>query len=352
MSFANPEVFYALILLPLLVLIFILSERGRRELVGTMVGAAKPEQVMGAGFERRLLYLIFLCLGVGLLVTAAARPQWGTRLETVRSRGIDILLAVDVSESMRATDVSPDRISKARQEVEKFLDLLEGDRVGLIAFSGSAYTYCPLTVDYAAIRLFLSGLEPGVISDSGTDVGEAIREAIKTYERSDSNARKVLVIFSDGEHHESDPLPAVAEAREKDIQIYTIGVGNPDRSGERIPVVDDSGEIRYDEHGNILYKKNQEDQLIITQLDEATLRAIADQGEGEYYRVSEMGIELVQIYRKLAAQEETEFSSRRHHQKVDRFQFPLLAAILFLALAYSLGDRSFKKLRRTQGVIS
>ena len=344
MKFANPDILYFLALVPLLLVLFFGSERGRRSRIADLVGGVKPAMVMGAGFERRLLFLIFLILGMALMVLAAARPQWGTKLEEIRSRGFDILVAVDASESMRATDVSPDRISKARQEVEKLLHLLKGDRVGLIAFAGSAYVFCPLTIDYGAIRLFLSGLEPGVIADAGTDIGTAVDQAVQTFARSQYNAHKVLVVFSDGEHHEADPLPAVQRAAEAGIQVFTIGIGNAGRSGERIPVTEKDGEP--------VYKLDAQGNLVITQLDEATLEAIADKGNGRYYRVSEAGTELVEIYRQLAKNEEAEFSSRRFHQMEDRFQIPLILAMVFLGLAYSLGDRSFKKLRRTQGVSS
>jgi len=344
MSFANVHVLYCLVLAPLLIVIFIQAELGRRAQLAAMVQSERPAMVMGAGFERRLVYLVLLVLGVVMLVLAAARPQWGSRMETISSRGFDILVAVDVSQSMLATDVSPDRISKAHQEVEKFLNLLKGDRVGLIAFGGSAYTYCPLTVDYAAIRLFLSGLEPGVIEDTGTDLTAAVKEAVSTFARSKSSAHKVLVIFSDGEQHEGDPLPAVAEAVEAGVQIFTVGIGNISKAGERIPL-DGKGK-------ETTYKLDTDGKLVITKLDEATLRAIAEKGEGAYYRVSDAGTELMDIYRSLAENEETEFSSRRHQQKEDRFQIPLVVAILLLGVAYSLGNRSFKKLRRTQGVNS
>jgi len=342
MSFANPNILYFLILLPLMLLVFILAERKRLRQVSAMVGSDKPVMIMGAGFERRLIYLIFMMLGIGVLVASAARPQWGVKLETLTARGIDILIAVDVSESMRATDVSPDRISKARQEVDKFLNLLEGDRVGLVAFAGSAYTYCPLTVDYAAIRMFLAGLEPGAISDAGTDIGKAVEEAIETFGRGESTAHKVLVVFSDGEHHEGDPLPAVQKAVDNGIQVFTVGIGHASKAGARIPNPEKEDDYKLDQAGN----------LVITKLDETTLTAIAEKGNGQYYRVSEAGTELVDIYRTLEANEEAEFSSRRHHQMEDRYQIPLLIAILLLTIAYSLGNRSFKKLRRTQGVKS
>ncbi len=344
MSFANPEILYALVVVFLLPMVFIASERKRKTRLASMVNSSRPDLVMGAAFERRLVTMILLALGVAALAVAAARPQWGTKLETITHRGIDVLVAVDVSESMRARDVSPDRISKARQEIDKFLNMLEGDRIGLIAFAGSAFTYCPLTVDYRAVRLFLDGLEPGVIEDGGTDLNAAIEEGIETFKRSKSTSYRVLVLFTDGEHHEKDPLPMVREAVAEGIQVYTIGIGNPAMSGERIPL-----ESRGTEE---VFKLDQSGNLVITMLDEGTLQQIADEGGGQYYRVSQSGTELAEIYQHLSAMEETEFSSRLHHQKEDRFQIPLIFSLVCLVLAFAMGDRSFKKLRRTQGVTS
>ncbi len=341
MSFANPDVLFSLILAPLLVIVFITAERRRRAQVGAMVDERRPGMAMGPSFERRLLFLVFLTLGVVFLTLAAARPQWGSKLDEARSRGLDLIIAVDVSESMAAVDVSPSRIDKARQQVDKFLNLLEGDRVGLIAFAGSAFTYCPLTIDYAAIRLFLNGLEPGVIADGGTDLANAVEEAVKTFERSRSTAQKVLVIFSDGEHHEQDPLPAVEQAAAMNIQVFTVGIGHPDKAGARIPVNTDPD--------NPQFKLDQQGSLVITKLDENTLKAVAEKGGGSYYLASDAGSELAEIYRLLSDRQKAEFSARRFRQKEDRFQYPLLIALALLIIAYSLGSRSFKKLRRTQG---
>ncbi|MDJ0835765.1 MAG: VWA domain-containing protein [Acidobacteriota bacterium] len=344
MTFANPDILFFLALAPLLILMFVLAEKKRRRQVNAMSLQEKPGMVMGAGFERRLAFLVLLCLGVILMIGAAARPQWGARMEDVTARGIDVLIAVDVSESMRAEDVSPSRIDKARQQVNKFLELLGGDRVSLIGFAGSAYPFVPFTVDYGAFKLFLNSLEPGSIEDAGTDVAKAIDLAIEVFDRTGSNAARVLVIFSDGETHEEDPIPAAKRAADANIQIFTVGVGNASKAGDRIPV----GE----ENGKTLYKVDQQGNLVITRLDEETLTSVAQMAGGDYYRVSEAGTELVQIYKRLERQQEEEFASRAFRLKEDRFQIPLLVAVLLLAVAYSLGTRSFKKMRRTQGVNS
>lgn len=341
MNFANPDIFYALILLPILVVVFIVAERKRASLVASFINPNKHAMAMGATFERRLVYLVLLLLGITMLITAAARPQWGTKLENMRARGIDILVAIDVSESMRASDVSPSRMAKARQTVEKFLGMLSGDRVGLIAFAGSAFTYCPLTVDYSAVRLFLNGMEPGIIADGGTNFPAVLKEAIDTFERGESPAKRVLVIFSDGENHEGDPLPMVQEAVDAGIQVFTVGIGNSAAAGERIPVEDsDANAFKLDNQGN----------LVITRLDEATLQAVAREGNGDYYRTSDAGLEMVQIYKTLEENEETEFASRLQRQREDRYQLFLLGAFLLLTAAYSVSNRSFKRLRRSQEV--
>lgn len=340
MIFAESDLLYALLLLPLLPLFFAHAERRRLRLLEALVASPKPGLVMGSSFERRLIAMILVTLGLFLLVLAAARPQWGSRLENVTHRGLDILLAVDVSESMLARDVSPDRTSKARQEVEKFLRLAAGDRVGLIAFAGSAFTLCPLTVDYAAVRLFLSGLQPGMISDAGTDLSTPLAEAIDAFRRNPSPADKVVVLFTDGEHHEKDPMPYVHSAVKEGIQIFTVGIGNPAMAGERIPLEE--------RQGVAVYKLDQAGNLVISQLDEKTLLEIATAAGGAYFRASEAGEELVQIYKALQDKEKIEFSSRQVRKMEDRFQIPLALSLLLLSTAFALGNRSFRKLRRTQ----
>ncbi len=342
MRFAEPNLLYLLLLVPTLIGVFIYAERKRKNQLAAMTVNEKPGMVMGAGFERRLLYTVFLSLGTLFLVLAAARPQWGTKLEEAKARGIDILVAVDVSASMGADDVSPSRMARARQQVDKFLNLLEGDRVGLIAFAGSAFTYCPLTLDYGSVRVFLESLEPGIITDPGTDIPSAVREADRIFTRAKSTAQRVLVVFSDGENHEGDPLQAVEAAHNNGITVFTIGIGNPTKSGARIPEGEKNGEI--------IYKTDRQGHIVFSQLDEAGLQAIAQKGGGDYYRISEAGIELSQIYKSLTQAQEAEFSSKRSQTMEDRFQIPLLIALAFLTGAYSLGHRSFKKLRRTQEV--
>ena len=344
MTFENPDILYFYAIVPLLVAVFVTAERGRRRQLAAMTRPDREGSVAAAGFERRLIFLIFLCSGAAFLVTAAARPQWGTKMEELSARGIDIMLAVDVSESMNAVDVEPSRAAKTRQLIHRLIDLLQGDRVGLIGFAGSAYTFVPLTTDYGAFRIFADTLEPGTVQDPGTDLGSAVEEAIAAYARSGSEADRVLVIFTDGEHHEGDPIPAVERAREEGITTFTIGVGNPGKAGSRIPV---SGAANAPD-----FKVDQQGNLVITRLDEEMLQAVADAGDGGYYRVSDAGNELVAIYRLLEQQQEAEFASRALRLREDRFQIPLLIALGLVTVAYSSGTRTFRHTRRTRGASS
>jgi len=338
MVFVYPELIYGLILVPVLVVAFFVSEKKRSKTLFTIVGSEKMPQVMATGFEMRFTRMATLCIGVTFLLLSAARPQWGRKLETIRHRGIDIIVALDVSESMRAEDVAPSRMQKARQEVNLFLQTLKGDRVALVAFAGSAFTYCPLTVDYSAIQMFLSSLEPGVISDGGTDISAATREAIDVFERSQSTSSKALVIFSDGEHHEKDPISDIREAVERGIMVFTVGVGHVGKSGARIPMEGSDDAFKRDRSGN----------LVITRLDEDTLKNVAEAGNGKYFRVTESGGELVTIYDYLSKLEKIDFNSRLQDQREDHFQILLQLGLIFLVISYAIGDRTMKKMRRTQ----
>ena len=338
MVFVYPEVLYGLFLIPILVTAFFLAEKRRKYTLGMVVSEDHAPMVLAPGFEMRFTRMAAMTLGLAFLLLAAARPQWGRKLETITHRGIDILVALDVSESMRAKDVPPTRIQKAKQEVELLLDQLKGDRVGLIAFAGSAFTYCPLTVDYSAIQMFLESLEPGVISDGGTDIKAATKEAIDVFERSHSTSSKVLVVFSDGEHHETDPVPMAREAAERGIKVFTVGVGHVGKSGARIPVEGQSDTFMHDRFGN----------LVITRLDEGTLQRVAEAGKGQYFRVTETGRELISIYNYLSKLEKIDFNSRLQDQREDHFQVLLLLGLVFLTISYAIGERTLKKSRRTQ----
>ncbi len=272
----------------------------------------------------RLVLLVFAVLALGF---AAGRPQIGTRVGVAKRRGVDLMLALDVSSSMRAEDLRPNRLEKARREALSLVGLLGGDRVGVIIFAGSAFAQCPLTLDYGAASMLLSAVEPGVISTPGTDLAGAIREATKALS-SRPDRSKVLVVFTDGENHDTDPEAAAREAAEAGIRIYAIGLGST--SGEPIPVPPDEG-------GG--YKRDRSGQIVMSRLDEPTLMDVASAGGGRYFRATDGERELVAIAEDLSRMQQGELESRMLAYYEERFQIPLGAAIVLISLASFLPTR-------------
>jgi len=269
------------------------------------------------------------------LTITLSRLQCGTHMEMMKREGIDIIVAIDVSNSMLAEDIKPNRISKARQEVRGVLDRLEGDRIGLIAFAGEAFIQCPLTLDYSAAEIFLDVIDVGLIGQQGTAIGDAIRKAKEGFETMERK-HKALILLTDGEDHNTDPVSAAEDARKEGIKIYTVGIGSV--LGEPIPVVNRKGE-------RVGFKKDEQGEVIVTKLDEVTLQKIAQLTGGKYYRASAGEMELDRVYEEISKMEKKELEGRLLMQYEDRFQFPLLLAILFIVLEFFVSERSRKKVK-------
>jgi Ca-activated chloride channel family protein len=283
---------------------------------------------------RRNLKYILLVLSYIFFVVALANPQIGKRLEEFTRKGVDIMVAMDVSTSMLAEDIKPNRLEKAKHEVGKLIDLLEGDRIGLIAFAGIAHVQCPLTLDYSAANLFLNIMNTDLIPQPGTTIGEAIRKAIPAY-NSEDRKYKVLILITDGEDHESDPLEAAKEAEKEGIIIYTVGIGSA--QGVPIPI--------YSQRGNQTgFKKDRQGNVVTTKLDILTLQKIAYQTGGKYYLASSGEAELDEIYAEIAEMEEKELVSKRFSQYEDRFQIFILLGLIFILLEILIPER--KRVKR------
>lgn len=269
--------------------------------------------------------LVLAVAAVVMLGAAAGRPQVGTRLGVAKRQGVDLMIALDVSDSMRARDLRPDRLEKARREALALIDLLDGDRVGIVIFSGEAFVQCPLTLDYGAATMLLSTIEPGVIPRPGTALAEAIRQAARSMESAPDRS-KVLVIMTDGEDHGSDPVEAARAAAESGIRIYTIGLGST--AGEPIP--DGTGDG---------YKRDRDGQIVMSKLDEATLMDVADATGGRYFRATDSERELAAISDEISGLQQGELESRMMAYYEERFQIPLAAALLMLLLDSFMPER-------------
>lgn len=290
----------------------------------------------GASHARQRLKASLVVIAVLFLGLAAGRPQVGTKLGIVRREGVDLMVAVDVSASMRARDLRPDRLEKARREAMSLIGLLDGDRVGVITFAGAAFVQCPLTLDYGAASMLLSAIEPGTIPTPGTALGEAIRTAVRAMETRPDRA-KVLVIMTDGEDHGSDALDAAREAAEAGITVYTIGLGST--AGEPIPEGAGAGG----------YKKDRGGQIVMTKLNESILIDVAAATGGRYFRATDTERELSIIEEEISKMEQGELESRMYAYYEERFQFPLAFALAVLALEAFLPDRVRRRRGREVG---
>ncbi|OLD66115.1 MAG: hypothetical protein AUI52_05290 [Acidobacteria bacterium 13_1_40CM_2_68_10] len=330
MRFAAPEYLWGLLGLPVLIGLFVLSFRRRRRALEAFGDLRLLKRLSAsASLERRMIKASFVVVAALFLILALARPQWGAKLETVTRRGVDVIVAVDTSLSMLAEDVKPNRMAQARAAVGSFMDLLRGDRVGLVAFAGTSYVACPLTLDYTAARMFVDVLDVDLIPVQGTAIADAIQTATAAF-RPGERRYKVLVLITDGEDHEGNVAAAAGAAAAEGITIYTVGVGSP--GGEPIPLRNARGDI-------IGYKEDRDHRKVTSRLGETDLETVALATGGRYFRSTPEGLELHRVYEEISRMDQRTLSGRTMSAYEERYQFPLGTAILFLLVEAALGER-------------
>ncbi|HDQ00232.1 MAG TPA: VWA domain-containing protein [bacterium] len=328
--FATQYYLHLLWLVPILVVFYMLVFRWKKNALARFGQLELIQKLtMSISKKRQLIKVCLLIVAMILMILSLARPQLGTQLEQVKREGVDILIAIDVSLSMKAEDIKPNRLEKAKHAVGNFINMLQGDRVGILAFAGEAFVQCPLTLDYGAAKMFLEILDTDLIPTPGTAIGESILLAVKTFEQRERK-HKVLLLITDGEDHAGEPLKA-AEVAEKDgVVIYTVGIGSV--KGVPIPMYNESGR-------NIGFKKDREGQVVTSKLDELTLEKIALQTGGKYYRASGAESELDKIYDEISKMEKKELASLKFSQYEDRFQYILIVAIILLIVEVFISER-------------
>ena len=328
--FAHPEYLYWLLLVPLTLVFFWYAARqrkaGRESFSTSQLFLRLAPQSSGA---KRSVKSLLLLGALALMITGLANPQVGMRLEEVKQEGVDLFIALDVSLSMKAEDVKPNRLEKAKYEIGNLISKLGGDRIGLIIFSGEAYVQFPLTTDYSAANLFLDVVDVESVPTPGTAIGSAVEKAMRSFNLEDPT-RKVLVIITDGENNEGDAVAQSEEAAKKGVLIYTIGMGSA--AGSPIPLYDASGrqaDFKRDRAGNV----------VLTKLDEETLEKIAALGNGKYYRATNTQDELDAIYKEINALQKREFGAKQFTDYEDQFQYFIGAALLLLLIEVVLSDK-------------
>ena len=330
MRFGASFFLWFLFAVPVIAGLLALDAHRRRRLLERLGDRPLVERLaQSLSIEKRILKGLLVVVAAAFLVLALARPQWGMKTETVRRRGVDVMVAVDTSMSMLSEDMKPNRLAQARSAIRGLFDLLQGDRVGLVAFAGTAYVACPLTLDYGAAAMFVDILDTDLLPVPGTNTAAAIRAATDAFPKEEGR-HKVIVLVTDGEDHEGDVEAAVNEATERGIIIHTVGVGAT--GGVPIPIRNARGDVTG-------YKEDRERRKVTSRLDEGALQTIASATHGKYFRSTPEGIELESVYEEIAAMDPKNMTSRTVTRFEERYIIPLGAALLLLGVETAMGDR-------------
>lgn len=321
------------LLLPLALVLWALYRRKQNKLkrlsdsrIWSSGSTSKPFRSMRLRISLRLAALALLIIAIG-------RPQWGFHWKEVKQRGLNVMIALDTSKSMLADDIKPNRIERSKLAIKDLLKQLQGDRVGLTAFSGSAFLHCPLTSDYAAFLMQLNDLYAGIIPRGGTDIEGALEYALKSFSQENS-ADNVVILISDGENQTGEPLSLIPELQEADVRVFSIGVGTPE--GALIPLRNSQNKISF--------LKDKDGNAVKTRLNENTLKEIALESGGFYVRAAPGDFGLKEVYRRgIAHLQKDEQKSRRARIYQDRFFWFIGLAILILVF-----ESAFEPRRRVE----
>lgn len=329
LRFENPQYLYWLLIIPVLVAIYVMIRLWNKRQFERFANIKLREYLvpMFSSARANTKFVIFNLI-IALLIIGAANLQSGSKMEKVKREGIDLFLCVDISNSMHAEDIAPNRLERSKQAINKLISKLGGDRIGIIVFAGNAYVQLPITTDYSAAKMFLSTVDTDLIPTQGTEVGRAIELAIKSF--GDTKHNKAIIIISDGEDHENGgAVKAAQEAAKHGIKIYTIGMGLDE--GTPIPL--------YNKYGKKTgYKKDKDGNIIITKVDDKILRQIAEIGDGIYVRASNSNVGLDKIYEDINKTEKSEIESNVFTDYDDQFQWFVGTAIILLIIEILLSS--------------
>ena len=332
--FGNSEYLWGLLIIPLLVLFFIWSRIARKNALKRFGNPEILSQLMPyASGSRPNLKFIILMLALAFFIVGIARPQFGSKLKKVNREGVELIIALDVSNSMMAEDIQPNRLERAKRAISRLVDRLRDDKIGLIVFAGDAYTQLPITTDYNSAKLFLNSINTQIVPKQGTTIGSAIDLASKSFTPS-GNANRAIIVITDGENHEDDPVASAKNASDDGIIVHTIGMGLP--QGSPIPVL---------RNGQKEYLKDRDDNVVITKLDEQTLEKVASAGNGIYIRANNAQIGLDTLFDEINSMQKEEMESRVYSEYDDQFQYLFAIGILLLLIEFVILERKNRYLK-------
>ena len=321
---------YALILIPILILFFFLVQRNRKKAMDQFGNTTLLSQLMPTYSKyKHTLKFVLLLLGFSALIIAWANPQWGTKREKVNRKSVDVFIALDISQSMMAEDIRPNRLERARKFSQQLVETLRGNRMGIIVFAGNAYLQMPLTTDYAAAQLFLRSANPNQAPTQGTAISDVLDLAEQSFDE-ENKQHKAIIIVTDGETHDQETIEFAQKAAENGLLIYTIGVGS--ESGGLIPAI---------VGGRADYKRDKKGNPVRSALNEKMLRDLADVGNGYYFNLASSDAAQVSDYLKssIDKMEKREFEARVFNEYESYFQYFIALALLFLLAEFLISYR-------------
>src|SRR5436309_2295360 len=338
MSFGAPEWLWGLLLIPLLVALFVRAERRGLRRLQEFVSARLLSQLAGTvNRPRRMIRFAVQLLGLCLAIVSLAQPRWGYTFQDVKRKGLDLLIAVDTSRSMLSNDVQPNRLERVKLAVQDLINELQGDRVGLIAFAGRAFLQAPLTIDYDAVVEAINDLDTKSIPEGGTNISSAIALAMQSFGKS-ATGNRALIIFTDGEELSGDAIKTAKQAADAGVRIFTVGVGTP--QGSLIPVTGDDGQTAF--------VKDSAGQVVKSKLDDKRLGEIAQATGGFYVHLENGPRTMRQIQSEaLTKMQAAEMDVRLSRRSIERYEWPLGAALIALALSMLVSERKRVRVRRS-----
>jgi Ca-activated chloride channel family protein len=328
-KFENHIFFFGFAIIPVMILLVLLYFISRRRKLSRMGDRELIKQLIPySARTKRIVKVILFLLGFSSLILALCNLQTGSKLTEVKREGADIIVCLDVSNSMLAQDLQPNRLARAKYALEKMIDGLEGDRLGLVIFAGEAYVQLPITTDYDAAKLFLESINPGMVPVQGTDLSAAINKAAESF-ASDVGKNRAIILITDGENHDSEAIEAAEECGKKGIMISTIGVGST--NGVPIPLVE-NGEVKG-------YRKDKQGQTIVTKLNSDLLKTIAGKANGVYVQASQADIGLSAVLNKINELDKAQLESKMYSDYEDQFQWFIGFALIILFIEFLISER-------------
>ena len=332
--FANIEMLWWLITIPVFVITYIVyTKRKQRQLTEFGDPELMAQLMPDASKSRPIWKFGMLIVALILLIVAAARPQYGQKEKTVKRQGIEVMVALDISNSMLAEDVAPNRLDRAKQMLSKMIDNMVDDKVGLVVFAGDAFTQLPITCDYVSAKMFLNTISPTLIPTQGTAIGAALQTAITSFGAQESEAGRAIILITDGENHEDDAIAAAKKANELGMQVFVIGIGKPE--GAPIP-----------KPGTNDYFKDRSGQVVVSRLNEEMCQQIAVAGNGAYVRCDNTNTAMRALQQELDRIATTELESTVYADYNEQYQSFVLIALLLLAIEFFILSRKNHRLTR------